>query len=217
MPLLNKIEPQSLIGERHNRVTFISEPFYKNGNKRHRYVKYVCECGNISEGELYHIRQGHIKSCGCLNSELRFKRRYKHGLSKHRLMVIWGNMYDRCLNERNSDYPGYGGRGIEICNEWANNFKAFYDWAVINGYSSKLQIDRINNDGNYDPNNCRWVTPKQNARNRRTSLMIAYKGEIKNLSEWCEILGLNYKRTHLRIKRDCRTLEYCVNLNYNEK
>jgi len=95
--------------------------------------------------------------------------RQNHGLSEHPLYRIWGAIKDRCFNKNVKDYKDYGGRGISVCDGWVNNFQSFYDWAISNGYRRGLEIDRENNDGNYEPSNCRFVIHATNMRNRRTT------------------------------------------------
>lgn len=101
-------------------------------------------------------------------------------------------MKNRCFNTKTERYKDYGARGITVCDEWKNDFQTFYDWAMSNGYFDNLTIDRIDNDGNYEPSNCRWATIKEQNRNSRSCEMIEYKGEIHCLKEWSEILGLSY-------------------------
>ena len=104
---------------------------------------------------------------------------------RNRIRGIWQGMKERCLNSKCRSYKNYGERGISICNEWLD-FENFYEWALSSGYEDTLQIDRIDNDGNYEPNNCRWVTPKENARNKRTNRLLTINDETKCVCEWCE-------------------------------
>lgn len=114
----------------------------------------------------------------------------KHGLRHTRLYGIWLQMKNRCNNEKTARYKDYGARGITVCDEWCNDFKAFYDWSMANGYSDDLTIDRINNDGNYEPSNCRWITIKQQSRNTRHNTLLTLNGEAHCLIEWSEITGI---------------------------
>ena len=114
------------------------------------------------------------KSCGC-SPYLTNKGNTKHGKTKSRLFRIWSGMKFRCLNSNNKDYKNYGGRGISICDEWINNFENFYKWSSVNGYKHDLSIDRINNDGNYTPDNCRFVTNMINSQNRRINKLTPEK------------------------------------------
>lgn len=108
-------------------------------------------------------------------------------------------MKQRCYNENNTRYKHYGGRGIAVCDEWRNNFQAFYDWSMANGYKDTLTIDRIDVNGNYEPNNCRWITNKEQQRNRRDNKLYTINNVTKCLSEWCEIYNINYSTAHYRL------------------
>lgn len=136
----------------------------------------VCECGNQSVVRGCSLRNGRIKSCGCTRCDRRMKKNpsYKHGLYKHRLYSVWSSMKERCYNPKGTEYSSYGGRGITVCPEWRNNFKAFYDWAVSNGYDEtaprgQCTIDRIDNNKGYSPNNCRWIPQKQQYKNTQAT------------------------------------------------
>jgi hypothetical protein len=123
-----------------------------------------------------------------------------HGLSKHPLYFVRNRIKSACKNPKYTDYPNYGGRGIKICSEWDNDFLSFYNWAMENGYKDGLQIDRIDNDGNYNPLNCRWVTCQENLMNKRNTLFYEYNGDKKTLQEWAIESGIPYKRLRARIK-----------------
>lgn len=112
-----------------------------------------------------------------------------HGLGKSRLYNVWKTMRRRCNSPTANKYKNYGGRGIKVCNEW-QEFPLFYEWAMANGYADNLTIDRIDNDGDYCPENCRWATNKEQARNRRSNHLITYQGETHTLIEWSEITGI---------------------------
>lgn len=116
-----------------------------------------------------------------------------------RLYNIWRNMKQRCYNKNHAKYKNYGGRGIQVCDEWRTDFMLFYNWAINNGYKDNLTIDRIDVNGNYEPDNCRWATPKQQSRNTTKNRYYTINNETHCLSEWCEILNLNYKTIYARI------------------
>lgn len=152
-----------------------------------------CDCGNyitVMTGNLN--GEKHTKSCGCLSDENRKARNnkyIKHGLCNTKLYHAWNSMKQRCLCETNCNYRDYGGRGITVCDEWKDDFYAFYRWSIANGYSDNLTLDRKDNDGNYTPENCRWVTQKKQSNNRRTNLYLEYNGETHTAAEWGDKLG----------------------------
>lgn len=126
-----------------------------------------CDCGNYVSVRGSDLKRGFTKSCGCAVKEILLRRNTTHGGSKTRVYRIWQAMIDRTSNQRASRYSYYGGRGISVCDEWSD-FESFRLWAMSNGYSDSLSIDRINNDGNYRPDNCRWATQKMQVQNRRS-------------------------------------------------
>ena len=157
-----------------------------------------CSCGNIIIARGANLVAGNTKSCGCLRHEERPSRR-KHGYShKERLYNIWKHMRTRCNNANTKDYQNYGGRGIRVCDEW-NEYLPFREWALSHGYNEHLTIDRIDNDGDYCPENCRWATNTTQVRNRRKTVKLSYNGETRALTEWCEIFGLNIKTCYNRL------------------
>ena len=125
----------------------------------------------------------------------------KHGMCGTRLYRIWGNIKGRCYCKSRREYKNYGGRGIKICDEWISNFQAFYDWAISNGYKDDLTIDRINVNGNYEPNNCRWITNKEQQCNRQYNRIISYNGKSKPLSKWAEEFDMCYKTLQKRVNK----------------
>lgn len=118
---------------------------------------------------------------------------------KKRIQHVFDSMKSRCYCKDNKSYHNYGGRGIKICDEWLNDSQKFYNWAITSGYEYGLEIDRIDNDGNYEPNNCRWVDKTVQANNKRNNLIIEYNGKTANLKQWCNELNLPYRKTHKRI------------------
>ena len=114
--------------------------------------------------------------------------------TNHRLYGIYRGMLTRCYNKKSTSYKNYGGRGITVCDEWKDDFMSFFMWALANGYKKDLSIDRIDNDGNYEPSNCRWATAKEQANNKRTCHYIIYNGEKHTVTEWAELKGVSCKK-----------------------
>lgn len=124
-----------------------------------------------------------------------------HGLRKTRLYNIWSNIKTRCYNVNDSHHKRWGAKGVVMCDEWRNDFKAFYDWAMSNGYSDELTIDRIDGTGNYEPTNCRWVTLAENNRNKPHVRYITYNGKTQTIGQWTKELGLGKETIRERLKR----------------
>lgn len=163
--------------------------------------KCKCDCGNCVEVLGSSLRAGRTKSCGCYNKEISSIVNTKHGKSYTRLFSIWGKMKDRCVNTKSDKFKWYGKRGIRVCEEWKNSFQNFYEWAIKNGYQEHLTIDRIDVNGNYCPENCRWADVYKQANNKRTNRILQMKWEKHTLKEWSIIKNINYstirKRLHL--------------------
>lgn len=189
----------SLVGKRFGRLTVVS--YF--GKTEYGSLKWncQCDCGNevVVFGNL--LKSGHTQSCGCLSRESIKKRSTTHGGSDSRLYRIWHGMKARCFRTTDQNYCRYGGRGITVCNEWKTDFKAFYDWAISHGYADDLTIDRIDNDGDYCPENCRWVGAKTQCNNKSTNTRLTANGETHTVAEWAEILNTNDTTISARISR----------------
>lgn len=125
--------------------------------------------------------------------------KHGHGTIKNRLYRIWANMKSRCYNPKASRYEHYGGKGVIVCNEWLHDFKTFYDWAMSHGYQDDLSIDRIDVNGNYEPGNCRWESPKGQANNLSVNRKITFNGITKTLAEWAAITGIDRRTIAARL------------------
>ena len=176
----------------------------ESSKHKRRFGLYKCGfCGNEFKANTYDINNGHIKSCGCYKSSKLSNRSKTHGLIETRLYRIWASIKDRVLNPKNKRYSDYGGRGITICEEWKNDFVPFYNWAMENGYEENkgLSIDRIDNDGNYEPSNCRWTTSIIQNRNKRIRKdnTSGYKGVYfsKNQGKYKAQIKVNKIHIHL--------------------
>lgn len=190
-----------LTGKRFGRLVVLSRAETKRGQT---FWNCKCDCGNIVSVNAYSLKIGETKSCGCLQKEIQSKNASKHNLSKTKLYKLFRRMHERCYNKNCKSYKDYGGRGIKICEEWLNDFKKFYTWAYENGYDSTkngndCSIDRIDVNGDYSPINCRWITKKQQANNRRNSRYITYNGETHTLAEWSNMYNISQRLLWARL------------------
>ena len=178
-----------------------------NYNKKGTYWLCACDCGNLKEVRRQDLKRGYVKSCGCS----RKKYTNKHTYAQSKLYRLWSGIKSRCNNKKCKNYKDYGARGIKMCNEWLDNFQTFHDWATNNNYQEGLQIDRIDNNKGYSPNNCRFITPKENSNNRRNTINVTLNNITKTLSEWCEILNINYCTAYKRIYNYNWSIEKALN------
>ena len=186
-----------LIGKKFNRLTILDFSYKKNNTI---YFKCQCSCGSIKIVSIYNLKNGTTKSCGCYNSEYHSIKFKKHGLDRTNIYFVWCHMVQRCYNPKNSRFSSYGGRGITICDEWRHDLGAFNKWALANGYDKTLSIDRIDNNGNYCPENCRWATQKEQANNKRTNKFISFNGKTQTITQWADEKGLKYSVLSNRIR-----------------
>lgn len=196
-----------LIGKQFGRLTVIKQ--IESLNHRSRFLC-SCECGNTKKVLGQNLLSGHVKSCGCLHSEISRKRiekynssdgREAHGQAKTRLYAIWEGMKTRCNKKNHHTFKNYGGRGIKICPEWANSYISFRDWSLANGYADNLSIDRIDVNGDYCPENCRWTDASTQAMNKRitaknTSGVVGVSFN-KKTKKFVAYITRNYKMKYL--------------------
>ena len=158
-----------------------------------------CDCGSSVVVVSGNLRSGNTISCGCVSKELSIKRNTTHGRCGTRLYTEWLCMKHRCYNQKNKSFVYYGGRGITVCDEWKNDFQAFYDWAMQNGYTDNLTIDRKDVNGNYEPSNCRWITTQEQMNNKRNNHLLTYNGKIQTMKQWSNETGISYYVIRSRI------------------
>lgn len=190
-----------LAGQRFNRLTVIKRAENKIKG-RGAYWLCQCDCGRkvVVRGSALKTS---TKSCGCLHSEMsrqRVLKRSKHNMAYTRLYKIWVGIKTRCYNIKCKIYKYYGGKGIQICEEWKNDFLAFYNWAILNGYDDSLSIDRIDNNDDYNPSNCRWSTDIEQANNKTDNRYIKIGSESHTLSEWCKIKNISRTAVYKRMQ-----------------
>ena len=188
-----------LTGRRFGRLTVIRS----EGKNKHGIYMWLCECdcGNTKVLSGSELRRGNVRSCGCLNRELARERLIKHGYSGTKIYAEWNKMIERCKD--NGSYNGlkYANRGIKVCDLWLNDFEAFLEHVSClphygePGYS----LDRIDNNGDYEPGNVRWADAVTQANNRTNNVRITYKGETHSMAEWARKLGMSYPKLQWRI------------------
>lgn len=200
-----------MIGKKFGRLTVLEECKERDKYK-YKVYKCQCDCGNIIYVNSNKLKSGNTKSCGCLKAD----QLAKHKKCKTRLYSIYNNMKNRCYNKKHRDYKYYGGRGIAICDEWLNDFQAFYDWAIDNDYKENLTIDRLDVNGDYEPSNCRWATPKQQANNQRSNTYLTYNGKTQTLAQWANELGMKYACLYSRYRRKWKAKDILFGKDHNE-
>ncbi len=184
---------KDITGQRFNKLTVIKRFEGKLNvidTNNAAYWLCMCDCGSTSVVMGRNLRSGHTKSCGCLTTET-------HGCGTHPLMPTWRHMIKRCYDHDNEHYKNYGGRGIRVCDRWLNDPNNFIN--DMGERPERMTLDRIDNDGDYTPENCKWSTRTEQTRNRRNTKTITYKGETKPLAEWCEKLGIPYQKVYQRL------------------
>lgn len=192
-----------LIGMKFGRLTVVEYAGKQEGQVMWRCR---CDCGNYLCTSTHQLRGRKTRSCGCLQRDIARRNALKHGLHEKRLYGVWKSMKSRCLNPRMTSYKNYGGRGITVCDEWRDNFQAFYNWAMANGYDPNAPlggctIDRIDVNGNYCPENCRFVSMKVQSVNQRRTQKCTYNGEELSVCELAEKYKINVKTLVSRLDR----------------
>lgn len=206
------------LGKKFNSLTVIG--FEKgvryDGKYYKQYNRWICECdcGNKKSVLPNKVIRGTTKTCGCGKPKRLIKynieHNTKHGGRKEYLYSIWHGIKARCYNSNSKDYKNYGARGITMCDEWKDDYAAFREWSTNHGYSKELTIDRIDVNGNYEPDNCRWVDNIVQARNQRRSVKFLYNGKERCLAEISEMTGILYQTLYGRLFRHHWTFEEAI-------
>lgn len=200
------LEQSKYIGKRFGRLTVIN--FIRKDDKGRRVWRCKCDCGKERITYTSNLTSGRVKSCGCLSAEiskdLANKYTTKHGKTHERIYTIWLNMRARCNSQYAVGYKNYGGRGIKVCKEWDYSFEKFYEWAISNGYTDSLTLDRKDVNGNYEPDNCRWISQKEQQNNRRNNHWLEMNGEIHTFAEWIDILGITKRKLYYHYDKGLR-------------
>ena len=189
-----------LKGKRFGRLTVIKYLYKKERiikGKRNGYFYYYlckCDCGKEKIVNDKNLLRGATKSCGCFALEKRKSSHITHNMTGTRLYKVWEAMKRRCYSPKCKSYKDYGARGITVCEEWKTDAKAFFDWALVNGYADNLTIDRIDNNGNYCPENCRFITRRENSINRRSTVWCMYEGCLYVQCDLKKKLGIGNKQ-----------------------
>lgn len=207
-----------IVGCRFGCLTVIKRVQNAKGYKKQYLCQ--CDCGNFKIIRKSDLVTQKTKSCGCLRKKIAKEKGINnktHGKTNTRLYKIWQGIKSRCYYKKHIEYKNYGGRGINVYFKWKNDFISFYNWAINNGYKNNLTIDRIDVNGNYEPNNCRWVNMKTQENNRSNNRKIKYKDKIYTLSQLSEKINISSATLAWRINNDWEEKELDLPINLNNK
>lgn len=194
----------NLVGKRYGRLVVIEKADSLKGHARWRCK---CDCGNECVVHGSSLRSGNTKSCGCYKTENARKLYSTVRQNDKRLYAVWNGIKQRCTNPNSKSYQNYGGRGIEMDSEWANHYESFYNWAINAGYRTGMEIDRIDNNGNYCASNCRFVDSIIQANNKRNVKLYEIDGVEKSLPQWCRECNQDYWLVRQRVYKLGWTIE----------
>lgn len=183
------MKSKDLSNQKFGKLLVVKKSYSKNNKV---YWECLCDCGKTTLVHTSNLRCKRVKSCGCFKIEKLIDRSSTHKQRHTKLYEVWKTIKQRCYNKNNISYKNYGGRGITICDEWLKDYSSFYNWSMQNGYKEGLTIDQINNNGNYEPSNCRWTTRLIQCNNTRANRFITINNETKTLAEWCRFYKISY-------------------------
>ena len=187
-----------LKGKRYHKLLVIE----RIENQKHKTMwKCLCDCGNTAFVLTSNLNSNRVKSCGCLKNEKLIERSTTHKQRHTNLYEVWKTMKQRCFNPNSQSYKNYGARGITVCEEWKNNFISFYEWSMENGYKKGLTIDRIDNNSNYCPENCRWADRVVQANNTRLNKHIVINGKDDTLANWIRFFNTTPHSYYSKLKK----------------
>lgn len=191
------------IGDRFGRLVLIKDLGMVEYGSQGRFAHwglFRCNCGNEKKIRIGHVSRGSVVACGCYQRQMAKEGQLKHGLSEDKIYKLWKGIKARCNNQNTKSYKNYGGRGVKLCDEWCD-FMNFYNWVILNGYRDGLKIDRINNDGDYEPSNCAFVTNAENCAigktRKRTNNTSGFVGVYRKGSKWAVQISPQGKKFYL--------------------
>ena len=193
----------NIVGKKFGRLLVIEKANSLNGCTRWRCL---CDCGNECIVQSSSLKSGNTKSCGCYKRENAKKLYSTVRQNDKKLYSVWNGIKQRCYNKNSKSYHNYGGRGIKMNDDWANDYKTFYEWAMKAGYKYGLEIDRIDNDGDYCESNCRFVNKEIQANNKRNVKLYTINGITKSLPQWCREYDIDYYTVRQRVFK----LGWCI-------
>ena len=179
-----------MIGKTFENWTVLEHDIERSVDRKTFYIC-ECKCGTNRSVRADVLRNGRSISCGCLKKEMLRERVTTHGMTKTPLHNVWIALKDRCTNPNNQRFKYYGGKGVKVCEEWKHDFQKFYDFAIENGWKKGLTIDRIDNDGDYTPENCHFITNRKQQLNKSNNNRVTINGETLTIKEWCDKSGIN--------------------------
>ncbi len=194
----------NLVGKKFGRLLVIGKAEPLNGHTRWHCK---CDCGNECIVQGSSLKSGNTQSCGCYKVENAKKLYSTVRQNDKHLYAVWNGMKQRCLNKNNKSYSNYGGRGIKVDEKWINSYEVFYNWATSAGYKKGMEIDRIDNNGNYCESNCRFVSKEVQANNKRNVKVYTINGVTKTLPQWCREYNQNYYLVRQRVYKLGWTIE----------